>query len=682
MSMVIYIERSSVNTDRFTRSSTFWSAPFFPPPQRMTGFDGSSLVLWLFSSIAGAILAFRLTGRIWVALVGQFLCFHVLKMLALEPGHPVSLIVAIFGIIVLCLDGRKRVPPGFWSAITIGIALGALLMIKINIGLFAVAALGAAWIYHSPLDKAGKIARCITVILLCLPLWLTRTWPVETRTFFAVIFICSLLSVLTCARQQTIEWKFLFRSGKPIAGGAIGTCAACLLVALLTGSRWRDIIDGIISSPLRLGSVFSFAPTVGPLTAFAAVVGLLLAMTWRLLCRTFSIDQARFLFALRLSFLTMVLAWLVTAFNYFFWVSFFWIAALPLDLDSENSNTGRWRLAQLSLALLAVAQILGVYPVAGAQYCVPLYLGAASALFVIAGLLADLKAIAEDLFPWRLAARTVVAIGLSIVLIGLFWHGLRRAAARYADFLSLDLPGAQLLRADELSVATYRFLAVNLRESHPSFLTMPAWNSLYLWSQREAPAGINSTMNFSLLSLDRQRKIVNVARTCRPIAAVFNREIFNFWGGEQFPPSGPLIDFVRGECRSVGRVNKFELMTLRDASPPALTLCVTLDQEWQPNAPINQITVRLPANLGTITSASILDTSRGSKVQRLLETTIPSDYLAEAQEGPTAKPRQFSFPLNGPVPSRDSLDQLLLQLKGDSGQTVTLPFLRPPVSRE
>ena len=52
------------------------------------------LVLWVASSIAGAILAFRLTGRIWMAILAQLICFHALDRLAWEPGHPLSLIIA------------------------------------------------------------------------------------------------------------------------------------------------------------------------------------------------------------------------------------------------------------------------------------------------------------------------------------------------------------------------------------------------------------------------------------------------------------------------------------------------------------------------------------------------------------------------------------------------------------
>jgi hypothetical protein len=626
------------------------------------------LVLWVYSSIAGAILAFRLTGRISIAIIAQLLCFHVLNMLAQEPGHPLSLIIVCFGTIILCLDGRRSVDPNSRQAIIIGLCLGALLMMKINLGLFAVAAVGTAWIFYSPLDRWGKIGRCAAALLFCAPLLMIgRGWPVEARTFFIVLFVCSLLSVLTCPGYETLEWKVLLRSGALILAGLIVTSAVCLSVAVLSGSSWNSITEGVIVSPMRLGSLFSFVPAVGLLPAINAILGLFLAIIWRSLSQACSIDETRFILGLRVFFLTIVIIWLATSGYYFFWVQpFLWIAALPLDSDAKEAEMSAWRLAQLSLTLLAVGQVLGLYPVGGAQITAPIYLGATSTLFVIAGLLVDLKAIAKDRSFIRLAAKTAVYIVLPLVLIGLIGQRVYRGASHYAHLSSLNLPGAQLLRIEDLPAATYRFLVANLEESRPSFLTVPGLNSLYGWTHRDPPTGFNATMNFALLSRDQQRAMTDVGRTCRPIAAVLNREILDFWADGNFRPSGPLIDFVARDCRSVGRVNRYELMILRDSPPPTFTSCVTLDQEWRANAPVNQITIRPPAHLGRITSVSLLNTTQGTVPG--LNTTIPA-WASES--------REFSLQLEAPIPSRDSLDQMLVQLADESNHVVMIPFLRP-----
>src|ERR1051325_1185450 len=114
------------------------------------------VAIWVVSSIVGAIVAFRITGRIWVAILGQSICFHTLDRLAWEAGHPTSLIVAGVAFLALCLGSNERGQPRFWQAIGIGIGL-AFLTIKINVAIFALAAVGTAWIYTLPRDIPGKV---------------------------------------------------------------------------------------------------------------------------------------------------------------------------------------------------------------------------------------------------------------------------------------------------------------------------------------------------------------------------------------------------------------------------------------------------------------------------------------------------------------------------------------------
>jgi hypothetical protein len=340
------------------------------------------------------------------------------------------------------------------------------------------------------------------------------------------------------------------------------------------------------------------------------------------------------------------------------------------------------QFAQLSIVLLAVGQILGLYPVSGAQLGVPIYLGSLCVLFAVAGVLAELKASAGNLFTLRRVAATAVIVGLAIVVLGLSGRVLRLATARYDGFSSLNLPGAKLLRTDEFTAATYRFLAENLRDCRPSFLTLPGMNSLYSWSEREAPTGFNVTMNFALLSAAQQNAMVSVGDTCQPIAVVLNRRILNFWIRGKFQPSGPLLDFVSKECRSVGRVNNYEVMTLRNSPPPKLTYCVTLDKEWRADAPANQITVSLPANIGAVTSASLLEVSPSGATRHLMEATIPSGGIDKVDSAPPAGPRQFSINLpESKILSPRSLDQMFIQIKDESAHIINLPFLRPTARR-
>ena len=59
------------------------------------------------------------------------------------------------------------------------------------------------------------------------------------------------------------------------------------------------------------------------------------------------------------------------------------------------------------------------------------------------------------------------------------------------------------------------------------------------------------------------------------------------------------------------------------------------------------------------------------------------DDLETIGNPPTSAPRQFSFNLEGPgILSRDSLDQMVIQLTDESAHIINLPFLRPPDRRD
>jgi len=683
-------ERGHLYQETFSQYGPFYSEFYYVVcgllgvPVTHDGIRWVVLVFWIFGSIAGAIFAFRLTGRIWIALLAQLFCFHALKSLVGEPGHPLSLIVGCFGVLALCLASHKSEQSKLWRPLAIGALLGVLLMIKINIGIFALAAVGTAVIYRAPLDNWGKVLRGAAAILFAAPLLLIRTgWPVEVRTCFAILFLCTLLSVLISYRGQTFEWRATIRFGLCILTAMLLTCALCLLGALLAGSGWTDLLNGMITEPMRLGTIFTVLPPIGRLTAISAVIGLLLAIAWRFSDRLSPVRRSWLLFGMRLFFLALVILWLATSIPYFTCVlPFLWIAVIPVRSDAQEPDRTTGQFARLAIVLLAVGQVLGLYPVSGTQVSLPIYLGTLCVLFVVAGLLADLKVSSANLSTLRRVSVTAAIIGLAIGVLGLSWRVYRLAASRYDHFTALTLPGAKLLRTDESTAATYRFLAENLRECRPSFLTLPGLNSLYGWSGRDAPTGFNTTVNCALLSPAQQRAMVDVGRTCQPIAVVLNRQVLNFWVRGKFQPSGPLIDFVTKECRPVGRVKNYELLVLRDSPPPKFTYCVTLDKEWRSDAAANQITAFLPANIGTVTSATLLQASAERATRHRLEAAIASDGLEKVNAAPGSEPRQFSIHLQDTrLISRASLDQTLVQLKDDSGQTVNLPFLRPPARR-
>jgi hypothetical protein len=308
------------------------------------------LVLWVGSSLAGSAIAYRLTRRVWVALLVQALSFQMLDPLADEPGHPISLVAALMAAFALVVNSRRGEKGDRVRAILTGTILGMLIMTKINLGLFAIAAAGTAWVYCSPRDVFGKSLRWITAFLFCsLAVVLVRpVWPPETRLVFLAVFVCTLIGVLVSAPGGETEWRGLGRFGKWSLGAFLASVALSVSGALISGTRWADLLSGLIVRPMALGGAFISLPDMGRKDAAVALASLLAACAWRLLVPASPVLRQRISLALRLVFVGLVTAWGMGRCTPWMALAFLWIAALPSlsGADQKESDADRFgRLA-------------------------------------------------------------------------------------------------------------------------------------------------------------------------------------------------------------------------------------------------------------------------------------------------------------------------------------------------
>ena len=207
-------------------------------------------------------------------------------------------------------------------------------------------------------------------------------------------------------------------------------------------------------------------------------------------------------------------------------LAFLWIAALPPLPGAGQNESDAERFGRLSLVLLAVGQVLGIYPVSGAQLSIPFYLAALCVIPVLHGLFLNFER--ADLFRLhpllKFALPIAVLIAPSLPLAKVYTGHVRLLAGTYHKRAPLGLPGTNLLRIERADAATYRCLAENLRNCRPSFVSLPALNSLYVWAERPFPTGFNVPPNFAVLSTEEQRKIVEVGRRCKPLALILHQQ--------------------------------------------------------------------------------------------------------------------------------------------------------------
>ena len=317
----------------------------------------------------------------------------------------------------------------------------------------------------------------------------------------------------------------------------------------------------------------------------------------------------------------------------------------------------------------------------GAQITVPSFLVSLCLVPVLHGSLVNLGTREPFRLPslLRLALPVVVAASPSLALAKVWRQNVRVHAYLYRSWASLDLPGAHLLRPDPANAAVYRCLAENLRHSQPSFVMLPGVNSLYGWAGRPPPTGFNVGFNFGFLSPAEQEKIVEVARRCRPIALVLNKDLMFFWSRGRFRASGPLVDFAKTECRSAGSVRGYHLMSLNTEPLPTLTSCATLEGPTPNDS--RRITITLPGRFGNVTMAS-LRSLEGSEPPRKL---LPLEGGIAVRSEPGAAGDVWEFTVQNPESTLtvDTLDRFMVQLWNEAGQWVAdVPFARLPDQRQ
>src|SRR5947208_249331 len=102
-----------------------------------------SIVVWLASSVVAGLATYRLTWNLAVGVVGQLVTFSLLAVLAQEPMTTYGLISLLLAGLVLVATYRLEKPRA--TAVLVGAIVGALCMLKINVGAFAGLAVVMAW---------------------------------------------------------------------------------------------------------------------------------------------------------------------------------------------------------------------------------------------------------------------------------------------------------------------------------------------------------------------------------------------------------------------------------------------------------------------------------------------------------------------------------------------------------
>jgi hypothetical protein len=402
-----------------------------------------------------------------------------------------------------------------------------------------------------------------------LPIVLTRQhFAIESNRNYAIVVAVTTVATLFVAQH-------LSRRGDPVMHRLSrlmivgGLCSGALLAfTLLSGSSWKGIIEGLLTTPLRMPGV-AFLPVSMPsvilINAGAALITAIVVMAKRsdsrlvlpvaALKAVFGITGA-FIFATRAP---MQLAYLLP------WV---WLVAIPAS--NENDASGQESFLRTFLALASAWQALQAYPIAGTQV-------AMATLLLVVGYTVCLRdvwnvVITARQFQRRTAAlsgtsrRLIEALALVGVLF-LFanvWCDLPAVRREHAKLRPLNLPGSRHVRMDDELVELNQSVTEYLKAESDTFVTYPGINSLYFWTGQYPPTQINST-GWGQLSYAQQEEILASLRKARRPRLLIIEAALRTWNPTPPKQILPLVQFVTQECRAEKRLGRFIVFSIKPA---------------------------------------------------------------------------------------------------------------------
>ncbi|MBS1887197.1 MAG: hypothetical protein JSU06_08415 [Actinobacteria bacterium] len=527
-------------------------------------------VVWVLSSLLFGLGMWRLTRSFLFGLATQVLAFSSLYVLTNEPMHPIGLIALLLAAIVL-IAGFVRERESPYAMAVLGAALAALVLVKINVGIFAVISVALACAVSFPTLWRRRWPRLgIEVLFVAIPilLMLGKIGEGWARHYAVHVAISALAVVLVLrarepARRAAADLRWLL-------GGFLVLAVVCCVAILGAGTSVHGLIDGVIKQPLRQGSAFTIALELSRRVYAFDVVGLggacaywyavrrrggaesspLWLGIWSLFAIVVGVTMALSVPGQLLPFDSSSLAGYPLSM-----LPFAWVALVATTTGPEPSPS----FARLLLPLLAVLQSLHAFPVAGSQVFLSALLLVPTGVLCVANGVRGL-ARATEAGPDRVALAgfgVVVAVTLSWFVVNVYLReSLDTARAGYDAAYPLHLPGASEVRlGSEEEVTLYTDVAHAIKRDCAATLMEPGMDSFYLWSEQEPPS-FTATAWEKLFDEEHQERVIEATEGTKDLCLLRNRALAASWGlGE-----GVLVRYLEHGFRPIGKWGEYELL--------------------------------------------------------------------------------------------------------------------------
>jgi hypothetical protein len=507
------------------------------------------------------LLSYRIAGSILISWAAGIVAFGELSFLSHEPAHPQELCIVLLLAIALtgCFTGNRTRLMLVMGALAAGMALT-----KINVGIFAVAAMGVVFTFSTKPNRLWSAARLlVAAVAIMLPAALMtgmfgQPWAVR----YCALETISLAAALLVVWRMTGRAPFDVQLGlRDFLTSAVGFGIALLLIsgfAIAGGSSARAMLECLVLGPRKaFGPVWFYAARIASPAIPWAV--LCLGLAWTAAAGRWNANRIatlKFLLAL-LVFACCMLERPAALMNYA--LPLLWLVAIP------NDGGAAGRAGSFSRALLmmvGVIQFLYAFPVAGEQMQFTEILPIVIAAVCLADAVRQLDTrLALIRIPANRKIATIVASG---VLASICCFIAAESVQLYRSRPALELPGARLIHLNAQDTRVRQEIVRLARaDSCATLVSVPGMPSFNDWSGVKSPSsqgggpwilGMNDASQ-----TDLTRQLSGDSHAC----VVVNKVMADLWSPEYIAYSSPMARFIREKFRTELDSGSYRFLVMR-----------------------------------------------------------------------------------------------------------------------
>lgn len=528
-----------------------------------------TMIVWVLSSLVFGLAILRMTRSIVLGIATQILSFASLYVLNNEPMHPIGLIALMLGVILLIAGfvGEDESP---YPMALLGAVVAALVLTKINVGIFAVISIAFACAFSYPTLWRRRWPRLlIEALFIVIPILLMAgKFDEGWARHYAIHVVFSAVAVVVVLRAREPDRRPVGELRWLIGGFLVLAVVSCVAV-LGSGTSIHGLIHGVIEQPLHQANAFSLPMELSRRIYAFDFVALGIACAYWYTARGRAVEAGpvwRGIWSvvaivvgltMSLSVAGQVLPFDSTS------LAGYPLSMLPFVCVALMTTTPGGPLkrsfVRLLLPLLAVLQALHGYPVAGSQtFLSALLLVPTGALCVangVAGLAEAVEIGADRIALGGFAILMAVVLGWFVVNTYMR-EPLDLYRTAYHDSVPLDLPGSSDIRlASEEEVALYTTITANIDRYCPAFVTQPGMGSFYQWTEQEPPSYLATAWE-TLFDEEDQQKVIDDTASIKDLCLLRNRALEASWGTRE----GPLVRYLEQGFQPIGQWGGYELL--------------------------------------------------------------------------------------------------------------------------